>query len=53
LDTALELFAKAERPIAIAGVDAVNEGASHAISEFCRTYKIPLVTSYKGKGLAG
>ncbi|MGV2974116.1 thiamine pyrophosphate-binding protein [Roseibium alexandrii] len=51
LDTALELFAKAERPIVIAGVDAVNEGASHAISEFCRTYKIPLVTSYKGKGL--
>jgi len=51
LDTALELFAKAERPIAIAGVDAVNEGASQAIAEFCRTYKIPLVTSYKGKGL--
>ena len=51
LDTALELFAKAERPIAIAGVDAVNEGASQAIAEFCRAFKIPLVTSYKGKGL--
>ncbi|WP_305984655.1 thiamine pyrophosphate-binding protein [Roseibium sp. MMSF_3544] len=51
LDTAIELFARAERPIAIAGVDAVNEGASEAISEFCKKFNIPLVTSYKGKGL--
>lgn len=51
LTDALALFAKAQRPIAIAGVDAVNENASEEISEFCRTYQIPLVTSYKGKGL--
>ena len=51
LETAIDLFAKAERPIAIAGVDAVNESASSAISEFCRKFGIPLVTSYKGKGL--
>lgn len=51
LDRALELFAKAERPIAIAGVDAVNEGASAAITAFCQRFSIPLVTSYKGKGL--
>lgn len=51
LETALALFAKAERPIAIAGVDAVNEGASVEISKFCQTFNIPLVTSYKGKGL--
>lgn len=51
LDTAMALFANAERPIAIAGVDAVNEGASAAISDFCKEFKIPLVTSYKGKGL--
>lgn len=51
LDSAMALFANAERPIAIAGVDAVNEGASAAISDFCREFKIPLVTSYKGKGL--
>ncbi|WP_299475975.1 thiamine pyrophosphate-binding protein [uncultured Roseibium sp.] len=51
LETALALFAKAERPIAIAGVDAVNEGASEAISAFCKKFGIPLVTSYKGKGL--
>ena len=51
LDTAMALFAKAQRPIAIAGVDAVNEGASAALSAFCREFRIPLVTSYKGKGL--
>ncbi|MES0883103.1 thiamine pyrophosphate-binding protein [Roseibium sp. SCP14] len=51
LETALELFAAAERPIAIAGVDAVNENASAVITEFCEKFQIPLVTSYKGKGL--
>ncbi|WP_298984968.1 thiamine pyrophosphate-binding protein [uncultured Roseibium sp.] len=51
LETARALFAKADRPIAIAGVDAVNEGVSVEISRFCKTFKIPLVTSYKGKGL--
>jgi len=51
LGWARQLFEKAERPIAIAGVDAVNEGAGPAITEFCRTHRIPLVTSYKGKGL--
>ena len=51
LQQAKDLFAKAERPIAIAGVDAVNENASDAISAFCRRFQVPLVTSYKGKGL--
>ena len=41
----------AKRPIAIAGVDAVNENAGQAIASFCRLHNIPLVTTYKGKGL--
>lgn len=44
-------LARAERPIAIAGVDAVNEGAGPAIAAFCQAHGVPLVTSYKGKGL--
>ena len=51
LDGALDLFAKARRPIAIAGVDAVNQSAGQAISRFCERFSVPLVTSYKGKGL--
>jgi acetolactate synthase I/II/III large subunit len=46
-----ELLAKASRPIAIAGVDAVNENAGPAIAAFCRAHNIPLLTTYKGKGL--
>lgn len=41
----------ARRPIAIAGVDAVNEAAGPTIAAFCRSHRIPLVTTYKGKGL--
>lgn len=41
----------ARRPIAIAGVDAVNDAAGPTIADFCRSHGIPLVTTYKGKGL--
>ena len=51
LQEARDLLAGAERPIAVAGVDAVNEEAGPKIAEFCRRFGIPLVTSYKGKGL--
>lgn len=51
LDAARALFAGAKRPIAIAGVDAVNEGAGDAVAAFCRDHSVPLVTTYKGKGL--
>jgi acetolactate synthase I/II/III large subunit len=42
---------RARRPLAIAGVDAVNEAAGSAITDFCRANNIPLITTYKGKGL--
>jgi acetolactate synthase I/II/III large subunit len=42
---------RAQRPLAIAGVDAVNEHAGVAITDFCRANNIPLITTYKGKGL--
>jgi acetolactate synthase I/II/III large subunit len=51
LATALTALAAARNPLAIAGVDAVNEGAGPAITAFCREHGIPLVTTYKGKGL--
>ncbi len=50
-DPALAAFARATRPLVIAGVDAVNEGAGPALADFCRRHAIPLVTSYKAKGL--
>ncbi|MHA3978160.1 thiamine pyrophosphate-binding protein [Halovulum sp. GXIMD14794] len=51
LHAARTALASAKRPIAIAGVDAVNEEAAEAIAAFCRTRAVPLITSYKGKGL--
>lgn len=42
---------RGRRPLAIAGVDAVNEHAGTAITAFCRDNAIPLITTYKGKGL--
>ncbi len=51
LATARAMLERAQRPLAIAGVDAVNEGAGAAIAGFCRTHGIPLITTYKGKGL--
>ena len=48
---ALTAIKSAKRPLAIAGVDAVNEGAGSAIADFCRAHAIPLITTYKGKGL--
>jgi acetolactate synthase I/II/III large subunit len=48
---ALDVLRKAQNPIAIAGVDAVNAGAGPAITAFCNAHGIPLITTYKGKGL--
>ncbi len=51
LAAALDTLRSSRRPLAIAGVDAVNEGAGPAVAAFCRAHGIPLVTTYKGKGL--
>ncbi|MES2665580.1 MAG: thiamine pyrophosphate-binding protein [Pseudomonadota bacterium] len=51
LAKARAVLAGARRPVAIAGVDAVNEGAGPAIAAFCTAHDIPLITTYKGKGL--
>jgi len=52
LTQARELFARAERPVMMAGLDAVNEpGAAAAIRQFVEKHGIPLVTTYKAKGI--
>lgn len=51
LSAVLAALTAAQRPLAIAGVDAVNEGAGDLIRRFCHDHAIPLITTYKGKGL--
>ncbi|MEP3672241.1 MAG: thiamine pyrophosphate-binding protein [Hyphomicrobiales bacterium] len=42
-------IAAAKKPIVIAGVDALNEGAD--VSHFCKTLNIPMIATYKAKGM--
>jgi len=51
LDRARAAFAAAERPLMIAGVDVLNHGAEAAVADFCRDYAVPLITTYKAKGI--
>ncbi|GIT92021.1 acetolactate synthase [Jannaschia pagri] len=51
LATARSWLAQAKRPIMLAGLDAVRDEAGAAIQTFCEAHGVPLVTTYKGKGL--
>lgn len=50
LEAARAIFAKAKRPLVIAGVDAMNQRAEAAIAAFCERHAAPLLTTYKAKG---
>ena len=51
LESIKGVLSGARNPIALAGVDAVNANAGAEVSAFCREHHIPLITTYKGKGL--
>ncbi len=44
-------LAEAERPLVIAGVDVLTQGAEQAVEQFVRTVSAPLITTYKAKGV--
>ncbi len=44
-------FATAERPLMIAGVGVLHDDAAAAVAEFVRTHQVPLITTYKAKGI--
>ncbi|MGR3501023.1 thiamine pyrophosphate-binding protein [Pseudaestuariivita sp.] len=46
-----EHLAKAQRPVMIAGLDALNEGASTAVQTLAERLGMPVITTYKAKGL--
>ena len=48
---ARDWLAGAERPVMIVGLDAVNEGAGAVILEVAQRLNIPVITSYKAKGI--
>ncbi|MCI4662609.1 MAG: thiamine pyrophosphate-binding protein [Neomegalonema sp.] len=51
LDLARDLLGASKKPLMMIGVDAVNEGCSAQIRSFCEQYKIPVIATYKGKGV--
>ena len=51
LHRARKWLSEAERPLVIAGVDAVNDDASAALVRFAKAVGAPVITTYKGKGL--
>ncbi len=51
LDVARQWLGTARRPLVIAGLDAVNQGASDAVTGFARRFGAPVITTYKAKGL--
>lgn len=52
LDRARAMFGACERPVIMAGLDAVNEpGAAMAVRTFAERHSVPVITTYKAKGL--
>ncbi|MCR9085590.1 MAG: thiamine pyrophosphate-binding protein [Rhodobacteraceae bacterium] len=51
LNAARAALASARRPLVVAGLDAVNEGAAASVAAFCERFGAPLITTYKAKGL--
>ena len=51
LDEARAWLAAAVRPIVIAGLDVLTQGAGDAVAAFCRRYNAPVIAAYKAKGV--
>ena len=51
LTQAARMLARAERPIILAGMGAVHHGAGDEIAALARDHAIPVLTTYKAKGV--
>jgi acetolactate synthase-1/2/3 large subunit len=51
LAEARRALAAAERPLLIAGLDALAHGAESEVAAFARDFGMPLITTYKAKGI--
>ena len=51
LDQAKLLLQQAKNPLLIAGVDVLNQQGEAAVQTFVKKYQMPIITTYKGKGI--
>jgi acetolactate synthase-1/2/3 large subunit len=51
LEAAREALARARRPLMVAGLEVLVQGAEAAVAGLARDFRIPLITTYKAKGV--
>lgn len=51
LDDLRDRISRAERPLILAGVDALNGDAGHALRNAAEAWGAPVITTYKAKGM--
>jgi len=51
LKLARKWLSEAKAPLIIAGLDAVHQNASQSITNFARAFRIPVISTYKAKGV--
>ncbi|CAE6959142.1 thiamine pyrophosphate-binding protein [Paraburkholderia domus] len=51
LDEARLWLSQAKKPLMIAGLDAMDDKSAAAVERFCRQFNVPLITTYKAKGI--
>jgi acetolactate synthase-1/2/3 large subunit len=51
LATARDWLAGAERPVILAGLDVLADGAAAALARFAEAQSVPVITTYKAKGV--
>ena len=51
LEKARKWFLESEKPLVIAGFDVLNDCSEKEVAEFVRKFKVPLITTYKAKGI--
>ena len=50
-DAACLRLSEAKQPLIIAGIDVLHHNAADIVASFARKYSIPLITTYKAKGI--
>lgn len=51
LEQAQQWVANAKKPLVIAGVETIYQHAEQSVKDFVTHFNIPIITSYKGKGI--
>ncbi|MEP5761346.1 MAG: thiamine pyrophosphate-binding protein [Litoreibacter sp.] len=51
LTLAREWLAEAKRPVIVAGLDVIADGGAKVLQDFAVTHQIPVITTYKAKGV--